>query len=175
MGFLSSGSQGIGPHLKMRWRTWVSSQVAMGILGISRVAKTVSSLLPSCEGELVIALESLQGNQASSCIEGGIWCFLLSCGGKPGFLSTCSRDLREPLVLPQGSQASLRVARGNSGSLASHCRGIGWETRGSSPIVTEISGFLSSCNRGVRPCLMLNHGNPLSSLVVKGMSGLLSS
>ena len=95
--------------------------------------------------------------------------------GISGFLLSCNRDLREPLGLPQDSQTSFQVARGNSGFLSSHCRGIAQETRGSSPVVTEISRFLSSCNRGVRPRLVLSHGNTLSSRVVKGMSGLLSS
>ena len=112
MEFLSSGSRGIGPHLEMRWGVRGSSQVAMGIFGISRVAKMVSCLLPSCEGELAIALESLQGNQASSHVEGGIWWFLLSCGGNLGV----------PLELQQGPQGTSRVASGESGFLLS-CEG----------------------------------------------------
>ena len=64
--------------------------------------------------------------------------------GNSGFLSSCDRDLREPLILPQGSQASFQVARGTTGFFSSGCWGI-WphlelrqETRGSSPVVTGI-------------------------------------
>ena len=98
-----------------------------------------------------------------------------------GFLLSCDRDLREPLMLPQGSQASFQVSRGTSGFLLSRCRGIGphlelkWETQGSSPVATGISGFLSSFNTGVRPCLVLMHGTPLFSQVVTRLSGLLLS
>ena len=96
-----------------------------------------------------------------------------------GFLLSCDRDLREPLMLPQGSQASYRVARGISEFISSHCRGIGphlvlrQETPFSSLVVTGILGFLSGCNSGVRPRLILRHGTPLSSWVVKGFSGIL--
>ena len=63
---------------------------------------------------------------------------------------SCDWDLREPLVLSQGSQALFQVAGGTSGYILSHCSEIGphlafrWETRGSSPVATEISGVLSS-------------------------------
>ena len=54
-----------------------------------------------------------------------------SCGvsqiaaGSFGLLSSCDGDLREPLLLPRGSQASIHVARGTSGFLLNHCREIG--------------------------------------------------
>ena len=135
----------------------------------------------SCGAECGVALESLQGNQASSLIEGGMsWCFS-SCGRKLGSLSKFDGHLWEPLVLPQGSNAFFQVARGTLGFLLNHCMGIGLhhelgqETQVSTLVVTEISGFLSSFKRGVRPHLMLRHGTPLSSRVVKGVSGLLSS
>ena len=38
------------------------------------------------------------------------------------FLFSCYRDLRDPLVLPQESQVSIRVARGLSEFLSSWCR-----------------------------------------------------
>ena len=47
------------------------------------------------------------------------------------------------------------------------------ETQHSFPVATRISGFLLSFNRGVTPHLVLMHGTPLSSCVVKGVSGLL--
>ena len=51
------------------------------------------------------------------------------------------------------------------------------EIQGSSPVVTEISGFLYCFNSKIRPRLVLKHGTMLSSRVVKGppLLGLLSS
>ena len=98
-----------------------------------------------------------------------------------GLHSSCDVDLTDPLVLPQESQVSIRVASGLSGFLSSQCRGIGLhlelrpEPQGSSPVLTWISGFLWSFNRGVRPRLVGRHGSPLPSRSVKGVSGFLSS
>ena len=91
----------------------------------------------------------------------------------------------------QGPQGPTRVASGKS-SLHSSCegplgiplqsvRGIGphlelrLEPQGASPVLTWISGFLWSFNRGVRPRLMWRHGTPLPSQGVKEVSGFLSS
>ena len=69
---------------------------------------------------------------------------------------------------PQGSQASFRVVRGTSVFLLSHFREIGphlelrQETQGMSPVATEISGFLQSFKKTVRPYLVLRHGTLLS-------------
>ena len=38
----------------------------------------------------------------------------MSCGASVGFLTRYDEELREPLVWRQGSQASLRVARGSA-------------------------------------------------------------
>ena len=140
----------------------------------SRVAAGNSGFLSSCDrnlgeppelpkgsqasfqvvrGNSAITLESLQGNLASSRIEWGMSCFFPSCGRKPGYLLNCDRDLREPLVLPKGSQAFFRVARGKLGLISNCCRGIRphlelrWETKGSTTVSTGISGFLSSFNK----------------------------
>ena len=61
-----------------------------------------------------MALESLQGNQASSRIEGGISWFFSCCGGNLCF----------PLELQQGSQVTSNVASGKS-SLHSNSKGEG--------------------------------------------------
>ena len=69
-----------------------------------------------------------------------------------GSLSSCDGDLREPLLLPQGSQASLQVVWGTSGFLSIRCREIQThlelrsETQGSSLVVKAVSGFLSTFN-----------------------------
>ena len=101
--------------------------------------------------------------------------------GSLEFHSIYDGSLREPLLLPQGSQASFQIASGNSRFLSSSCRVIcsHHELRqviqGSSSVVKGISGFLLSHNMGFRPRLVLKHGSLLSSRVVKGVSGLLSN
>ena len=45
--------------------------------------------------------------------------------GNLGFLSSYDGDLRDPLVFPQESQFSMRVARGLSEFFSSWCQGIG--------------------------------------------------
>lgn len=70
--------------------------------------------------------------------------------GSLGFPCNCGRDLRKPVVLPQGSEVYFQVVRGNMGLLSSHCRGIGpqlemsWVTRDPSRVVVRNSGFLSN-------------------------------
>ena len=75
-----------------------------------------------------------------------------------GFLSYDVK-FREPLVLPQGSPISIRVATGSWGLLSSHCManrphlGLCLETPCSSSVVTGISVLHSSFTLGVRPPL----------------------
>ena len=132
----------------------------------------------SCDGYLGEPLELHKGSQASFQVVRGIAGLLLShcrgigprlmlkgecCGFTQvakwnlGILLNWDRDLREPLMLPQGSQASFRVVRCTSEFLSSHCREIGphlhlgQKTVGCSPVGTAILGFMLSFNRGVRP------------------------
>ena len=55
---------------------------------------------------------------------GGVSWFFWSCGASVGFLTSYDRELREPLVWCQGSQVSIRVARGRTSLLSSHGSGI---------------------------------------------------
>ena len=55
---------------------------------------------------------------------GGVSWFFWSCGASVGFLTRYDRELREPLVWCQGSQVSIRVARGHTSLLSSHGSGI---------------------------------------------------
>ena len=93
------------------------------------------SLHSSCEGEHGIALESLHGNRASRCVEGGISKSFWSCSRKLWLPWKCDRDLRSfseclwnvrnivklegPLGTPLGSvqrkRASSRVEAGKTG------------------------------------------------------------
>ena len=64
--FFSSYGSKLGVPLELRLASQGTSSIILG----------KSSLRSWCEGEQRIAIESLQGNQASSRIKGGIsWCF----------------------------------------------------------------------------------------------------
>ena len=94
------------------------------------------------------------------------------------------------LVWSQDSPDSMRVARGLSGFICSHCRGRGLhlelspEPQGYSPVLTWISGFLWSFHRGVGlvSCGDMQDCSPLelekqsqpSSYVDLGICGFLS-
>ena len=96
-----------------------------------------------------------------------------------GFLSSYDEDLRDPLVWPQESPVSMRVARGLSGFLSSQCLVLGphlelWQKPQCSPsMLTWISGFLLNFNNGVRPRLLWRHASSLSSRALKVVSGFL--
>ena len=128
-----------------------------------------------------ISLETPQWKRAYSHIEGRISWFFLSCGRKLGVPLELLRDLRDPLMLPQKSPVSIRVARCLLGFLSSRCQVLGphlrlrLEPQASSPVLTWISGILWSFNRGFRPCLVWRHASPLSSRAVTVLSSFLSS
>ena len=71
--------------------------------------------------------------------------------------SSYDRELREPVVLPQGNPISIRVVRGSWGLLSSHCRAnrshlqLCPETPCSSPVASWILGLHSRFTQGVRP------------------------
>ena len=69
-----------------------------------RVLRGKSRLLSRCFREIGPHL-ALRGPSR------GFFFFFSSCGGSMGFLSNCKEDLREPSMLPQGSQASFQVAK----------------------------------------------------------------
>ena len=70
-------------------------------------------------------LEALLWKKASYCLRGVSRCLSQVAAGSLGFLSSCDRDLRDPLLLPRGNQASFQAARGTSGFLSSCFSGIG--------------------------------------------------
>ena len=55
----------------------------------------------------------------------GVLLVFSSCGASVRFLTRCDGKLREPFVWHQGSQVSMRVARGSASWLSSHGRGLG--------------------------------------------------
>ena len=92
-------------------------------------------------------------------LSGGL-CLVLSCDG----------ELRVPLESLQGNQPSSLVEAGTLGFFSSLA-----ETWGSSQDVAGISGFLSSCNRGVSPPLELWWGTRVSSQFAAWELGFISS
>ena len=86
-------------------------------------------------------------------------------------------ELREPLVLPQGSPISIRVVRGSWGLLLHDCRAnrshlsLCPETPCSSPVATGISMLHPNFSQGVRPHFEWKQRTPLSSRVVTGIFG----
>ena len=90
--------------------------------------------------------------------------------GGLGFLSRYHGELRQPLVLPQGSQVSFQVARVSTGVLWSHGRGIRpqftWK-RDSQAVSRAAAGSVGSLEFPRRP--------ERASHVVSGKSGILLS
>ena len=74
-------------------------------------------------------LRGLQETRVATREESGVLGFPSRRGltprGRGGFLPRHDEDLREPLVRRQGSQVSMRVARGSASWLSSHGRGLG--------------------------------------------------
>ena len=118
-----------------------------------------------------------------------------------GFLSRYHGELREPLVLPQGSQVSIRVGKVSARVLWSHGRGIRpqftwkvesqgvsqvaagsvgslelpWGPEGASHVVFGKSGILSCCEGPLGIPLKLVRVTRASSRIEVGNSGFLSS
>ena len=159
----------------------VTHEVPRGAQGASRVVPGKSGLHACGEGELIIALESWEGNRASRHVEEGLSRSLLSCGRKPRVPSTCACDLRELLRLPLRSQEYCGVGRGLLGLHWVWCNGrephLEWrqEPQVSSPFLTQIAVSLQSRDKRVTPCLLWRNGSPLAFRVVHGVTGHLSS
>ena len=100
--------------------------------------------------------------------------------GGLGFLCRYHRELREPLVLPQGSQVSIQVARP-----AQECSrvmagesGLNSHGKGNLKVFLELRQGMwvpSSCHGDLREPLMLSLGSQESFRVVRGLSRFLSS
>ena len=128
-----------------------------------------------------ISLETLQRKRASSCVEGRISWYFLSCGRKLGV----------PLELQQGPQGPTRVGSGKP-SVHAGCKGpleialqLVPSPRSSSGIEAGTSGFLSSADMDLgvpiefeqasQPSSRVETASPLSSGDVTVVSGFLSS
>ena len=156
--FLSRGYRDLG----------VAFQTHPGSQASSRVEAKNSALLSSRDRYLLEPTERPKGSQASCGVlredsgllsrpcrkrrassreDGGVSWFFSSCGASVGFLTRYDKELREPLVWCQGSQISIRVARGSVALLLSHGRGIGpqeaskKDSRSLSRVATGNHGF----------------------------------
>ena len=156
--------------LKEEWKMglFLSCGGKLGVpLTWGRVCRELLELPKGCQvpfqdtrRKVVFLSRRCSGKGAHLTLRGESTGFSSVAAGNLGFLSSCDGDLRDPLMLPQESQVSIRVARGFFGFLFSQCRDIGPhlelrpEPPGSSPMLTWISGILWSFNRGVRPHLV---------------------
>ena len=128
--FLSNGDRDLSVAFKLQ----------PGSQALFRVEAKNSALPSSCNGYLLETIEWPKGSQtscgvlrdnsgllsrpcrkrrASSRDDGGLSLFFSSCGTTCGFLWSYDGELREPLVWPQVSPMSIRVASG-----AQHCSRI---------------------------------------------------
>ena len=133
--FLSRGNRDLG----------VAFQTHPVSRALSRVEAKNSALLSSSDGYLLEPTEWPKGSQASCGIwredsgllsrpcrkrrpssrdDGGVSGFFSSGGASVGFLTRYDSELREPLLWCQGSQVSMRGARGSASLLSCHGRGI---------------------------------------------------
>ena len=134
--FLSSGDRDL----------WVAFKVHLGSQALSQVGAKHSALLSSCDQYSWSPLSGLKEVKPPMELWEGTRDCSLGPAGKEGphlvrtgesrgfswvaarslgFLSSYDGEIREPLVLPQGSPVCLRVARGSTGFFSSHSRGIG--------------------------------------------------
>ena len=145
-------------------------------------------------------LELQRGSQGPACIASEKSGLFSSCKGPLGIHSRVTAgELREPLLLPRGSQVSVQVARASTGVLWSHGRGIrpqfAWKgesqgvsrvaagsagslelpqgSEGASHVVSEKSGILSSCEGPLGIPLELVQAARASSRIEAGNSRLL--
>ena len=116
-----------------------------GSQSLSRGEAKDSALLSSCDGYLLEPTEWPKGSQASCGVwredsgllsrpyskrrpssreDWGVSWVFSSCGSSVVLLTRYNGELREPLLWRQGSQVSMRVARGSASLLSSHGRGI---------------------------------------------------
>ena len=181
-GSLSRQSRGIDPRVEFRRGEVVQIKLSREMLCSSRVrqvcwgtfcvASRVSSTISNFKRESGISLQTLQREEASSHDDGGTSWF----SQVVAVFSSYDRELREPLMLPQGCPISIRVARGSWGLLSSHCTankphlGFCLENPCSSPMATGISVLHSRFTRGVRPRLEWKQRILLSFPIAMGVS-----
>ena len=114
-GLASRGSKGLRSPLEPR-------RESLGAPGVASRESTSSSVWREDPGFLS---RPCTKRRPSAREVGGLSGVSSSCSARGGFLPRHDEDLREPLVWCQGSQVSMRVARGSASLLLSHGRGLG--------------------------------------------------
>ena len=133
--FLSSGDSDLGVAFKVHPASQASS----------RVEAKNSALLSNRDGYVLKPTEWPKGSQASCGVlredsgllsrpcrkrrassrdDGRISWFFPASAQRVEFFSSYDGEPMKPLVWPQGSPVSIRVARGSTALLSIHCRGI---------------------------------------------------
>ena len=137
-----------GPNIPLKGRqgSRVSIPDSPGDQALPRGEAEDSTFLSSRDTDLLEPTEWTQGCRASSSVwredsgllsrpgrkrrpssrdDGGVSWVSSGCCAHGGFLTRHDEDLREPLVRRQGSQVSMRMARGSWSSLSSHGKRLG--------------------------------------------------
>ena len=153
------------------WReTRVSSRVVTGSLGPLELPKGTQAFSRVLRGNLGLLSRCCRRKGPNLALMGASPGLSRVAAGGLRSLSRYHGELREPLVLPQGSQVSIQVARASTGVLWSHGRGIrpqfAW--KGESQGVSRVAA-------GSVGSLKLPQGPEGASHVVSGKSGILSS
>ena len=186
-GWLWSQCRGIGPHLKLIWRTRSSFVLLRWPQGPSRFVTvflgTPWSSIKEVKAPFMfdkehgLALQAMQANHASPHCEAEISWFFLSCGG----------NLQNVLELRWGWPCKTRVGSARSG-LLSRCEGhlrilleVWQGNRDASRGEAGDPVSLSSCHRDIgfpinfpkETAIVLEHWTWHASRVVKAMWGLL--
>ena len=128
-GLFSTCGGNLGFHLELGRGSWAPLNCMKGI----------QTPLEFCEGTQDCS-RGAAGEKGLILIDRGISWFVWIVAGGLVFLSRCHGEIREPLVLPQESQFSIRIVRVSPGVLWSHGRGIrhhfAW--KGESPCVSRV-------------------------------------
>ena len=123
-----------------------------------------------------ISLKTPQWKGALSLIEGEFPGFSRVLAGNLWFLLSYNGDMRDPLVFPQESQASMRVERAKRSysTLEIPLQSV-QGTRSSSRVKAGSSVFASSADMELRVPMEIQQGSQASSRVETCKSALLSS
>ena len=114
-----------GALLELQLKTRGSSCIVMGMSG-NLWSFTKGGKPPfKFEGDAGLLSRHCRGIGLHLGVRGGIWKVFSNYGSKRGVPLELRRGFRQLVVLPQGRQASFKVARGPMVFLSSHCTIIG--------------------------------------------------
>ena len=169
----------MGPHLQMSWKhgalvnLWreprLSSQVGTGILDALELHEGSPAASQVLRGNSGLLVRCCRRKWPHLTLKGKSRGLSQVAAGGLGFLSRYHGELREPLVLPQESQVSIRVVRASR-----ECSGV---TGGRSGLLSHGRGNIHVCRvaAGSVRSLEFPRGPEGASHVVSGKSGILLS